>query len=99
MVESVKHINLIKSKIDKLEKQFKRGIGDYAGFTLDVYYEGNREVDVSRVTIGGVANGEGTAKLFYNLVLENLKNSLKFWKGQAEKDLLELTLALKELEK
>lgn len=90
----INKINRIKEQIDKLEKDFKRGVPLYHGFTLDVYYGGNTEIDLERICIGSISDDKNVSEIFYNLILNSLKNSLAFWKKSAEQELLELTTCL-----
>lgn len=91
MNESVAQIKAHRRKIAKLEKDFNYGKARFpSGFTIDIYYGGNREVDVERINIGSFCDPDGTAKTLYEMALKSLKNGLDFWIDAAKKDLAEL---------
>jgi len=100
MNECVVQIKEHRRKIAKLEKDFaKRGPQSTVwGFMVDLFYGGNKEPDVERITIGSIADPEGTGQALYDMVLASLKNGLKFWEDAAKRDLAELqeTLYKKE---
>lgn len=94
MSNTATHIKDLRSKIEKLEKDFKRGVPPFQGFTIDLYYGGNKETDIERISIGTIASEKEIGQQFYDLVLLSLKNSLKFWEQSAAIELAELTTVL-----
>lgn len=96
MTNIVKQIRETKKKINKLEKDFKRGVPPYHGFNIDLCYGGNKEPDIEKISIGGIACEKETSKIFYDLVLNSLKLNLKFWENEAKKEIEELQKCLLE---
>jgi len=94
MEDTATHIRHLKDKIYKLEKDFKRGVPPFMGFTIDVFYGGNEEVDIPRFEIGSIAHEEKTGEIFYNLILSSLKASLDHWKNIARIEIESLTKSL-----
>ena len=95
MNTTIKIVKRLRTKISKLESDFKRGIPPYQGFTIDISYGGNTGLDIERVCIGSVSDEEGMGEIFYKMVLDSLKNSLKYWEDVAKNELADLTLLLK----
>ncbi|MFW6243356.1 MAG: hypothetical protein ACOC2W_04285 [bacterium] len=89
-------IRKVKKQIAKLEKTFKGGVPKYYGFTIDLCYGGNKEPDIERISLGGVAGEEQDSKQFYDLVLKSLKLNLKFWENEAKRQIKELQECLLE---
>lgn len=97
MTKTAEHIKGIKNKIAKLEKDFKRGVPKYFGFTIDISYGGNRHHDIPRVEVGSIADEEQMSQMMYNIAIGSLKNSLKFWKETAEREIKELQESIEGL--
>ena len=96
MTNTTKHIIEIKEKISKLEKDFKYGVSKYSGFTINVSYGGNSEIDIDRFQVGTIAHDDEDGKIFYDFILKSLKGSLKFWEDVAKREIEELYNALKQ---
>lgn len=90
----IENLTQVKKNIAKLEKQFKNGKVGYNGFTIDIFYGGNKQVDINRVSVGGVGSPEDTGQKLYDLTMECLKGNLKFWEDAAKRDIQELYKAL-----
>ena len=95
MTNTATQIKEIKRKISKLENDFKRGVAPYTGFTINVCYGGNKQVDIERFEVGTISNPEGDSKLFYDFILNSLRGSLKFWEDIAKREIEELYDSLK----
>ena len=55
MNSTVRHIKELKSKIEKLKNFQKRGIVE--GFTIDLSYGANKDININRVECGDVSTG------------------------------------------
>jgi hypothetical protein len=86
----------LKKKISKFERDFKRGVPPYQGFTIDISYGGNKENDIERVTIGSVYHVKEMGETFYNLVLDCMKQSLEQWKKTAQSEIQDLYKCLED---
>lgn len=83
-----------RKKIEKLEKDFKRGVPPYQGFTINIGYGGNKPEDIQRVCVGSISDDDNVSKIFYDMILNSLKKSLVYWEKVAEREIKELNECL-----
>lgn len=94
MNSTAQHITEIKAKIAKLEKAFPKGVPKGYSMTINLFYGGNKEIDINRVCIGGLYDEETAGNELINLMMRGLKADLKFWEKTAEQEIKELNTAL-----
>lgn len=93
MVNSAEQLVKYKKILAKLQKDFPKK-STYKSFTINVFYGGNKEVDIQRVTIGGASNDLSMGNDFYNLLVQSVQDNISFWEGCVKRDLKELEDAL-----
>lgn len=97
-------LNKHKAKLAKLKKQFFDDKGrrrNTMGFNLDLYYGGNKKVDIPRISISdtsvaiGLGNPDPTLEAeFIDLLIRATNANIAFWEDAAAKEIVKLTEAL-----
>lgn len=96
MNESCQKIKSIRAKIAKLEKILPQEEGDwqYKTFTVDLYFGGNEEINNLLCDIGGISIDPYNMPLrsgqLITILIDNLKESLKYWESFAIADFREI---------
>jgi len=95
MVKSAIQLTKYKNIKAKLKKDYPKGF-QYTGVTLDLYYGGNKEVDISRIAIGGISSDKDLNNKLYDLILQGVEDNIKFWEEVVIRDIKELNESLKK---
>lgn len=95
MITSAEQLSKYKAIKEKLKKSFPKGAG-YTGFTVNIFYGGNKEVDISRVSVGGVASEQGRSDEFLTLINKSVDDNIDFWQKCVIRDIKELEESLKK---
>ena len=96
MIESAKQLTKYKNILKKLKKSFPKGKTNWQGFTIDISYGGNKDIDIKRVCLGGIASEKELGDEFLNLLIKSTEDNITFWQKSVVRDLQELENSLKE---
>jgi len=95
MINSAEQLEKYKAVKAKLEKVFPKGKTNWQGFTLDIYFGGNKETDLKRVSLGGVSSDEKLGDEFLKILIQSTNDQIDFWQKSVIRDIQELEKALK----
>lgn len=95
MIESAKQLRKYKTILAKLNKTFPKGRTNQ-GFTIDISYGGNREPDIKRLGLGGVASDPSLGNEFLEIVFQSTKDNIEFWQKMVLHDIRTLEDSLKD---
>lgn len=93
MVNSAIQLKKYKKILAKLEKDYPNK-NPVMGFTVNLCYGGNKEVDISRIELGGVSSRPNLNKEFLALIFQAVEDNIKFWTDCVERDIKELKHSL-----
>lgn len=96
MIESAKQLRKYKEILKKLKKTFPKGTTNWQGFTLDISYGGNKEADIKRLSLGGVASGNTLGDDFLKMIIQSTEDNITFWQKAVLRDIKELEESLKD---
>jgi hypothetical protein len=95
MTNSSEQLKKYKDIKNKLQKSFPKGNTNWLGFTIDICYGGNKEADIKRVSLGGVASEQNLGDDFLKLIMQSTEDQIDFWQKAVLQDIAELEKALK----
>ena len=96
MVNTATQLKKYKDLKAKINKDFKGKGAGYMGFTIDICYGGNKEVDLKRVSLGGIACKDGMSNDFLSMIREAIDGNIDFWQKQVLRDIQTLEESLKQ---
>ena len=95
MIHSAKQLLKYKQIKESLKKQFPKGKAGYTGFTIDVSYGGNKEVNLKRINLGGIASDLSVNQEFLDMLTKVVEDNISFWENTVKLDIQQLENSLK----
>lgn len=94
MVNTAEQLVKYKAIKEKLTKNFPKGKTEWLGFTIDISYGGNKEPDIERFCLGGIAGEKEVGDAFLALLLKSADDNIAFWEDCVKRDMKELEASL-----
>lgn len=95
MINSAQQLKKYKAILAKLNKRYPKGKTNWEGFTIDISYGGNKEANISRVCLGGVASDAKVGDEFLGILIKSTEDQIDFWQKAVIQDMRELEDSLK----